>query len=82
MSRVSQCIVCGGSRCMEFEDKFYCFRFGVTRKKTKGIRERQKKDMEVLKRGFGGGTFSKVPPPTNQQETFDFGSSHIKAIEL
>lgn len=87
MKRVLNCIVCGGSRCMEFEDKYYCFRFGITRKKGSGtgqcrrIKEKSTGSFE----GGEGGTFSKVPPSKSneKQRTFDFGDSiHLDAISL
>ena len=36
MKRMEECPTCGQSRCVDLGDKYYCFRFGVTRKKAKG----------------------------------------------
>lgn len=76
--RVSECIVCGKSNCVEFEDKFYCFRFGVTRKKSMGnySQKRGKANRSLGVGGLGGETFSKGSPTiagkSNNQTHFDF----------
>jgi hypothetical protein len=84
MKRVNECIVCGQPGCVEFSDKYYCFRFGVTRKKTQGLRQKPKKDTGSFAGGLGG-AFSKASTNNCQRQQMLFGETegtHLDAISL
>jgi len=84
--RVSECVICGQQGCMEFDDKFYCFRTGKTYKKSKGIRAKSKETgsfEKSLRETFSKVSFNKRQ--TQYQETlFDLTpkQGHIDAIGL
>ena len=82
MRRLVECPVCGRPRCVDLGDRYYCFRFGVTRKKTQGLRKKRSRSHGSFEGGFQGGNFFKSSPP--EQIRFDFEDSdflHKKAIE-